>query len=134
MCTADVLHNCNGVDVENIFVRSEYINEITKFKIPFCYALAEDFYSLWNDDCSIWIHTYVSRSFWTGCLEWELQMVQLSATRYSSITILWFSRVSFATINLCVASQHVLLLLLLISLLTQSGNFWIHPCTLGVNT
>jgi len=30
----------------------------------------------------------VSRSFWTGCLEQELQMVQLSATRCSCVTIL----------------------------------------------
>jgi hypothetical protein len=42
-----------------------------------------------------------------GCLEWELQMVQLSATRCSCITILWVSLVSFATITLCVASEWV---------------------------
>jgi hypothetical protein len=30
----------------------------------------------------------VSKSFWTGCLEQELQMVQLSATRCSCIAIL----------------------------------------------
>jgi hypothetical protein len=37
--------------------------------------------------------------------------------------------VSFAAINLCVASQRVfiLLLLLFIPLSTQSGNFGIHP-------
>jgi hypothetical protein len=35
--------------------------------------------------------------------------------------------VSFAAVNLCVASQLVFLLLLFISLSTQSGNFWIHP-------
>jgi hypothetical protein len=43
-----------------------------------------------------------SRSFWTGHLEWELQIVQLSATRCSCITILWVSLVSFASITLCV--------------------------------
>jgi hypothetical protein len=32
--------------------------------------------------------------------------------------------VSFAVITLCVASQHVFIV---ISLSTQSGNFWIHP-------
>jgi hypothetical protein len=49
----------------------------------------------------------VSKSFRTGLLERELQIVQLSATRCSCIAILWVSPVSFATINLCVASQRV---------------------------
>jgi hypothetical protein len=49
----------------------------------------------------------VSKSFWTGNLEWELQMVQLSATRCSCIAILWVSLVSFAAITFCVASQGV---------------------------
>jgi hypothetical protein len=48
-----------------------------------------------------------TKSFRTGCLEWELQMVQHSATRCSRNTILWVSLVSFATITLCVASQQV---------------------------
>jgi acetolactate synthase regulatory subunit len=54
-------------------------------------------------------HTYegVSRSFRTGRLERELQMVQLSATRCSCIAISWVSLVSFAAITLCVASQRV---------------------------
>jgi hypothetical protein len=46
----------------------------------------------------------VSTSFWTGCLEWELQIIQLSATRCSCIAVLWVSLVSFTTINFCVAS------------------------------
>jgi len=50
----------------------------------------------------------VGPSFQTGCLKQELQMVQLSATRCSCITILWVSLVSFSTINLCVASQYQL--------------------------
>jgi hypothetical protein len=49
----------------------------------------------------------VSRSFRTGRLEWELQMVQLSATKCSCISILWVSLVSFDAITLCVASQRV---------------------------
>jgi hypothetical protein len=49
----------------------------------------------------------VSKSFRTGVLERELQMVQLSATRSSCIAILWVSLVSFAAITLCVASQRV---------------------------
>jgi hypothetical protein len=35
-------------------------------------------------------------------------MVQLSATRYSCMAILWVSLVSFAAITLCVASQRVI--------------------------
>jgi hypothetical protein len=44
--------------------------------------------------------------------------------------------VSFAAITICVASQQCLLLLLFISLSTQSGNFWIHSrmCTTVMNT
>jgi hypothetical protein len=49
----------------------------------------------------------VSKSFRTGRLERELQMIQLSATRCSCIAILWVSIVSFAAITLCVASQWV---------------------------
>jgi hypothetical protein len=66
----------------------------------------------------------VSRSFRTGRLERELQIVQLSSIRCSCIAILWVSLASFAAITLCVASQRVLF----VSLSTQSGNFWIHPC------
>jgi hypothetical protein len=49
----------------------------------------------------------VSKSFRTGRLERELQMVQLSDTSCSCIAILWVSLVSFAAITLCVASQRV---------------------------
>jgi hypothetical protein len=49
----------------------------------------------------------VSKSFRTSRLEWELQMVQLSATRRSCIAILWVSLMSFAAVTLCVASQRV---------------------------
>jgi hypothetical protein len=49
----------------------------------------------------------VTKSFRTGRLERELQMIQLSTTRYSCIAILWVSLVSFAAITLCVASQTV---------------------------
>jgi hypothetical protein len=78
------------------------------------------------------MNTYerVSRSFRTGLLERELQMIQLSATSCNCIAVLWISLVSFAAVTLCVASQRVLLLLLLllfISISTQSGNFRIHP-------
>jgi hypothetical protein len=41
-------------------------------------------------------------------LERELQMVQLSATKYICIAILWISLASFAAITLCVASQRAI--------------------------
>jgi hypothetical protein len=50
------------------------------------------------------IYEGVYKSFRTGCLERELQMVELSATTFSCIAILWVSLVSFAAITLCVAS------------------------------
>jgi hypothetical protein len=66
----------------------------------------------------------VSKSLRIGCLERELQMVQLSATRCSCVAILCVSLSNFTAIILCVASQRVFVV---ISLSTQSGNFWIHP-------
>jgi hypothetical protein len=50
---------------------------------------------------------WCTKSFRTGLLERELQMVQFSATRCSCIAILWVSLVSFVAITLCVASQWV---------------------------
>jgi hypothetical protein len=73
------------------------------------------------------IYEGVSKSFRTGRLELELQMVQLSATRCSCIAILWVSLVSFAAINLCVASQQVFVIIIVYFITTQSGNFWMHP-------
>jgi hypothetical protein len=49
----------------------------------------------------------VSKSFRTGRLERELQMVHISATRCSCIAILWVSLIVFAAITLSVASQRV---------------------------
>jgi hypothetical protein len=51
--------------------------------------------------------SFPSKSFRTGCLEREIQMVQLSATRCSCIAALWVSLVSFAGITLCAASQRL---------------------------
>jgi hypothetical protein len=68
----------------------------------------------------------VSKSFRTGSLERELQMVQLSATRCSFIAILWVSLVSFVAITLCVASQRMFIVVNVYFVSTQSGNFWIH--------
>jgi hypothetical protein len=60
----------------------------------------------------------VSKSFRTGRLERELQMVQLSV-----------SLVSFASITLCTAFQRVFIVVVYF-VMTQSGNFWIHTHTL----
>jgi hypothetical protein len=83
-------------------------------------------------NCEASSYEGVSKSFWTGHLEQELQMVQLSATRSSCITVLWVSLVSFTAIILCVASQQVFIVV--ISLLTHFRNFWIYPCMLIVST
>jgi uncharacterized membrane protein len=55
----------------------------------------------------VFVYEGVSKSFRTGCVERELQMVQLSATMCSCIVIMWVSLVSFAVVTLCVASQRV---------------------------
>jgi hypothetical protein len=55
----------------------------------------------------------VPKSFRTGRLERELQMVQLSATRYNCIAILWVSLVSFVAITR-VASQRVFIAVVLV--------------------
>jgi hypothetical protein len=68
-----------------------------------------------------------------GCIrkfpDWppgELQMVQLSATRCSCITILWANLVSFAPITLYVASQRVFIFVVVCFVMTQSGNVQIY--------
>jgi hypothetical protein len=73
------------------------------------------------------LYTKVSKSFRSGGLEQELQMVQLSASMCSYIAILWVSLGSFAAITLCVASQRVFIVVVIYFVMTQSGNFWIHP-------
>jgi hypothetical protein len=75
---------------------------------------------------NMWWYEGVAKSFQTSHLEWELQMVQLSATRCSCIAILWVSLVSFSTITLHVASQGVFIVLVYF-IMIQSRNFWIHP-------
>jgi hypothetical protein len=66
--------------------------------------------TLFSNTLNLWLqgsYEGVSKSFRTGRLEWELQMVELSTTRCSCIAILWVSLVSFAAITLCFASQRV---------------------------
>jgi hypothetical protein len=55
----------------------------------------------------VYMYEDVSKSFRTGHLARQLQMVQLSATRYSCIAILSVSLVSFAATTHRVASQRV---------------------------
>jgi hypothetical protein len=55
--------------------------------------------------CSPALYDSVSKSSRTGRLERELHMVQLSATRWSCIAILYVSLKSFAAITFRVASQ-----------------------------
>jgi len=49
----------------------------------------------------------VSKSFRTGSLERELQIVQFSATKCTCIAILWVSLVSFAALTLCAVPHRV---------------------------
>jgi hypothetical protein len=56
----------------------------------------------------------VSKSFRTGRLERELQMVQLSATRCNRVAVLWVSLVTFAAVTLCVASQWVFIVVYIV--------------------
>jgi hypothetical protein len=65
-----------------------------------------------NKKCAFVTHEGVSTSFRTGRLERELQMLQLSATRCSCVTILWVSLVSFATLTFVLLLNMCLLLLL----------------------
>jgi len=60
------------------------------------------------------VYEGVFKSSQAGHLERELQMVQLSATGCSCVTILWASLVSFATIILCVAFHQVFIFVYLI--------------------
>jgi hypothetical protein len=56
----------------------------------------------------------VSKSFRTGRMERELQVLQLSATRCSCIAIFWVSLVSFAAITFCVASPRVFIFVVVV--------------------
>jgi hypothetical protein len=76
----------------------------------------------WSEWCSEkgFIFEGVFKSFQSSCLGWELQMIQLSATRRSCIAILWVSLVSFATITLCVASQEVFVVVVVVYFIINS--------------
>jgi hypothetical protein len=69
----------------------------------------------------------VSKSFRTGRLAGELQMVQLSATRCSCIAILWGSPENFGAITLCVASRRVFVVVVVVVVIS----LWLSPETFG---
>jgi hypothetical protein len=69
----------------------------------------------------------VSKSYRTGCLERELQMVHLSAT------ILWVSLVNLPPLPFMLFSTSVYFCCIYL-LSTQSGNFWIHSRKSKVRT
>jgi hypothetical protein len=83
-------------DIKNMFIYAT-INTDTKFKKVASIGLSAHFLT----------YEGISKSFRTGRLERELQMVNFSATRCSCIAILWVSVVSFAVVILSVVSQRV---------------------------
>jgi hypothetical protein len=80
------------------------------------------------------VHVYegVSKSFRTGHLGRELQMIQLSATRCSCIAILWVSLESFAAITHCVAFQRVFIVISTYFVIDSVRKLWIQPRTLSL--
>jgi hypothetical protein len=56
----------------------------------------------------------VSKSFRTGRLKRELQIVQLSATMCSCIAILLLSLASFTAITFCIAPQRVFIVVVVV--------------------
>jgi hypothetical protein len=79
----------------------------TREQIKMCNVTNLCFYNLDFEKVRMIVYEGVTKNFRTGRLERELQMIHLSATRYSCIAILWVRLESFAAITLCVASQRV---------------------------
>jgi len=71
------------------------------------------------------LHEGVTKSFRIGRLELELQMVQLSGTKYSCIAILWVSLVSFA------ASQRLFIVVSVYFVIDSVRKFWVHSPNLN---
>jgi hypothetical protein len=69
----------------------------------------------------------VSKSFRTGCLEREMQMIQLYATRCSYIATLWVSLVSFAAITLWVACHRVFVVVSIYFVIDSVRNLLVTP-------
>jgi len=72
----------------------------------------------------------VSKSFRTGCLERELPLIKLSATRCSFIAILWVTLVSFAAITLFAASERVIPQVSLYFVIDSARKFLTQPRTI----
>jgi hypothetical protein len=77
--------------------------------------------------CNITWYEGVSKSFRTGRLERELQVLQLLATMCSCIAILWVSPVSFAAVTLCVASQWVLIFVIVYVVIDSIRQLLVTP-------
>jgi hypothetical protein len=91
------LHAPNTMQISRPVTSKYYGNDVQRYMLLYFVPLKSTIYE------------GVSKSFRTGRLERELQMVQLSATRCSYIAILSVSLVSFVAVTLCVASQRVLI-------------------------
>jgi hypothetical protein len=86
------------------FISTIFVNSNKKW---LCQHMQKNMRPAFQHEHSTVKYDGVSKSFRTGRLEQELQMIQLSATRCSCITILWVSLVSFAAITLSVVFQRV---------------------------
>jgi hypothetical protein len=77
------------------------------------------------------IHSLSSKNVIRGCVQkfltGSISANGIAVTRCRFIAILWVSLVSFAIVTLCVASQWVIPKVSVYFVMTQSGNFWIHP-------
>jgi hypothetical protein len=115
------------------FVKNEnrFAGFVCSFIFTQCLPKESSLNSQDYDDCGGFKNVFedVSKSFRTGRLERELQIIQLPTTRCSYIAILWVSLVSFTAITFCVAFQRVLIVVRVYFVVTQSGNIWIHRHT-----
>jgi len=90
--------------ITRVIVGKEYkLWSYNSMLCSFCLYLASTYFP--RNFVTDYIYEGIPKSFRTGRVEQELQMVQLSATTCTCTAILWVSLVSFAAITLCVASQ-----------------------------
>jgi hypothetical protein len=85
-------------DQDFVILFSHYIRMLLFEFLPIVLRIPDIQGSIFNSETN---YEGVSKSFRTGRLERELQMVQVSATRCSCIAILWVSLMSLAAITLC---------------------------------
>jgi hypothetical protein len=84
------------------------VNAVTKRKYPVIIPTGN-----WTPVVQL-VYEGVSKSFRTGRLKRELQMIQLSATRCSCIALLWVSLLNFAAITLYVTSERVFIVVVVV--------------------